>query len=74
MTHIVDPVHFASKAKLQEALNQPQGISIIEPTPWGDKRFNSNDLLVGFKQVVTNHPLRTKFAQVEKTPMGWRVK
>lgn len=72
MTHIVDPIHFASKAKLAVALDK--GCPIVEPTPWGDKRFNSRELSVGFRAVVTNHPLRTKFAQIERTADGWKVK
>lgn len=73
MTLIVEPRHFKSKADLKANLDS--GVAQIhESSIMGSWTKNGNELLVGFKGVVTNHPLRTKFAQIEKTANGWKVK
>lgn len=75
MTAIVSPQHFASKAKLQAALNAGD-CAIRIPTPWDDKLLDplsDEDCPLGWSEVVTNHPLRTKFAKITRTAKGWKV-
>jgi hypothetical protein len=75
MTLIVAPSQFASKAKLQENLNSPEGVYIEDPSMFGVNQTGpSNGKPVGWSEVVTNHPLRTKFAKLERTADGWKVR
>lgn len=71
MTLIVSPQLFKSKADLKANLDN--GISIHEPSIMGSWTKRSADLPVGFSDVVTNHPARTKFAKITKTAAGWKV-
>ena len=71
MTLIVSPALFKSKATLQQHLNE--GCRIEDPSivnPWVKL---STELPVGFSDVVTNHPLRSKFAEIKRTSNGWKV-
>lgn len=62
-----------NKAALQEQLNK--GCTIIEPTPWGNKYHQSGAFAVGFKEPVVLDPAtRRRFATIEKTANGWKVK
>ena len=74
MTLIVSPKVFGSKAKLKEALDAGNAY-ITDPSIFGVNHSTSSGMApVGFKNVVTNHPLRTKFAKIEKLADGtWRV-
>ena len=72
MTLIVDPKWFPSKAKLAEHLNEGR-IALTEPSIMGGWVKNARELPVGFSDVVTNHPLRTKFAQIRRLAAGWKV-
>ena len=73
MTLIVNPKLFSSKAALKENLDKScllEDPSIV--APWARQ---SMALPVGFSDVVTNHPLRTKFAKITKRADGsWEVK
>lgn len=71
MTLIISPSAFPSKKALKIALDN--GIRIEEPSIMDPWIKNSKDLPVGFRDVCTNHPLRTKFAQIEKRADGWKV-
>jgi len=73
MTLIVDPKNFTSKAKLQESLNAGNCV-VHEPSIMGEWTKLAKDLPVGFSGVVTNHPLRTKFAEIKRTANGWQVR
>lgn len=74
MTLIVSPEAFTSKRALAACLNSATGVTIEQPSYFNPWAKNSQSLPVGFRDVVTNHPLRTKFAQIEKTANGWEVK
>jgi hypothetical protein len=73
MTLIVHPNYFGSKAELKANLDGDQML-IENPSVFDGWSRAPSDLPVGFKDVVTNHPKRTKFAQIEKTANGWKVK
>lgn len=73
MTLIVKPEVFRSKAALKEALDL--GACLVhEPSIMGSWTKRASELPIGFEGVVTNHPLRTKFAQIARTDKGWKVK
>ncbi len=72
MTLLVSLTAFPSKVMLQAALNS--GCRVTEPSIMGEWTKDSRDLPVGFKDIVTNHPKRTKFASIERKPEGWVVK
>jgi hypothetical protein len=73
MTLIVNPTYFASKAELQAHLNTDSTI-LTEPSIMGEWTKYPSELPTGFSDVVTNHPIRSKFAQITKTEKGWIVK
>lgn len=76
MTCIVSPAIFKSKKALQEAANSPKGLRISDPSIFNPKHgpeFNTRDMGVGEKVVVTNHPLRSKFATITRTADGFKV-
>ncbi len=73
MTLIVSPKVFTSKAALKEALDGGL-VTVEDPSIVAPFVVSARELPVGFRGVVTNHPLRTKFAQIEKRADGWRVK
>ena len=73
MTLIVSPKVFTSKAALKAALDKGDCV-VHEPSVMGSWTIPSHALAVGFSDVVTNHPLRTKFAQIMKKADGtWKV-
>lgn len=72
MTLIVSPRDFTSKAALKAALDNGDCL-VHEPSIMGSWTKPARELPAGFSDVVTNHPLRTKFAQITRTPSGWRV-
>ncbi len=67
MTCIVPPEVFTSKKTLQMLADIDQ-LWVEEPSPFSPRQgqFNANTLAEGESVVVTNHPRRTKFAQVLK--------
>lgn len=71
MTLIVTPAKFPSKKVLKENLDK--GCTVHEPSIMGEWTKLSTDLPVGFRDTVTNHPLRTKFATIERRADGWKV-
>ncbi len=72
MTLIVSPSAFPSKKALKIALDAGH-VTLHEPSIMGEWTRPARELPVGFSDVVTNHPLRTKFARIERTPQGWKV-
>lgn len=72
MTLIVSPKVFTSKAALKAALDAGQ-VLVHEPSIMGEWIKPAGQLQVGFRGVVTNHPLRSKFASIERRADGWRV-
>lgn len=66
------PDVFKSKATLKAALDSGECI-VYEPSIMGEWCKASRQLPVGFEGVVTNHPLRTKFAQIKRQANGWKV-
>lgn len=72
MTLIVSPKVFTSKAALKAALNAGDCL-IHEPSIMGEWVKPARELPVGFRGVVTNHPVRSKFAGIERREDGWRV-
>jgi len=72
MTLIVSPRVFTSKAALKAALDAGD-CPVHEPSIMGSWTKPAGDLPVGFNDVCTNHPLRTKFAQITRTTKGWKV-
>lgn len=76
MTCIVDPRNFASKAKLQALLTEREGaITITDPSIFAPFNLPARLAIpVGQSLVVTNHPLRTKFAKITRTGNNdWKV-
>lgn len=74
MTLIVSPEHFKSKADLKANLDSGRA-QIHAPGFDGNWTKNGHELPVGFSAVVTNHPKRTKFANIKKVAAGnWEVK
>lgn len=71
MTLIVSPADFPSKEILRRNLDA--GCMIYNPSIMGEWVKPANQLPIGFDDVVTNHPLRTKFAQIKRTANGWKV-
>ena len=72
MTLIVSPRVFTSKAALKAALDAGD-CPVHEPSIMGSWTKSAGDLPVGFEGVVTNHPLRTKFAEIKRQANGWKV-
>ena len=72
MTLIVSPRVFTSKAALKAALDAGD-CPVHEPSIMGSWTKSAGDLPVGFEGVVTNHPLRTKFAGIKRQANGWKV-
>ena len=72
MTLIVSPRVFTSKAALKAALDAGD-CPVHEPSIMGSWTKPAGDLPVGFSDVCTNHPLRSKFAQITKQAKGWKV-
>lgn len=72
MTLIVSPTIFTSKAALKAALDEGK-VLLHEPSIMGEWTKPARMLPVGFSDVVTNHPLRSKFASIERRADGWRV-
>lgn len=72
MTAIVAPEVFTSKAALK-AVAESGTLTITEPSPHGFRSFNARDMKPGESVVVTNHPLRTRFAKLMRTADGFRV-
>jgi hypothetical protein len=72
MTLIVSPSAFPSKKALKIALDAGN-VRIHEPSIMGEWIKPARELPVGFRGVVTNHPLRTKSAKIERRADGWRV-
>lgn len=63
----------ANKAELKTKLDN--GFLLIEPTPWGEKFHKSTEVPIGFrKPVVLDPQTRRRFAMIEKTANGWKVK
>lgn len=74
MTLIVDPKTFVSKAALKEALEAGTCL-VTDPSIMNSWTKRSCELPVGFSDVVTNHPKRTKFAKITHKAAGvWEVK
>jgi hypothetical protein len=76
MTCIVDPRNFASKAKLQALLTEREGaVTITDPSIFAPFSLPAKQAIpVGQSLVVTNHPLRTKFAKITRTGNNdWKV-
>lgn len=71
MTLIVAPAFFKSKANLKENLDK--GCMVEDPSIIAPFAKRSTELPVGFTNVVTNHPLRSKFAKITRTADGWKV-
>ena len=76
MTCIISPKDFTSKAKLQALLIEREGnVQITDPSIMNPFTLPARQVIpVGRDLVVTNHPLRTKFAKI--TRMGendWKV-
>mgnify|MGYP003441047557 FL=1 len=69
---IVSPRVFTSKAALKAALDAGD-CPVHEPSIMGSWTKSAGDLPVGFEGVVTNHPLRTKFAEIKRQANGWKV-
>ena len=62
-----------NKAELKQKLDA--GCVIQNPTPWGQDDLLSNKESVGFRGAVCLDPeTRRRFAQIEKTASGWKVK
>lgn len=72
MTLIVSPEVYKSKAALKAALERGD-CYVHEPSIMREWTKAAADLPVGFRGVVTNHPLRTRFAEIERRADGWRV-
>lgn len=72
MTLIVNPSNWPNKRVLEENLNK--GIMLHEPSIMSPWTKDSRTFAIGFSDVVTNHPQRTKFARITRTVDGWRVK
>ena len=72
MTLIVSPKVFTSKKALKAALDKGDCL-VHEPSIMGEWTKPARDLPVGFRGVATDHPLRTKFAGIERRAEGWRV-
>jgi len=75
MTCIIHPSNFASKAKLQDRLNLTSGaVRIEDPSFFAPRSFLAKEMAVGQEEIVTNHPLRTKFAKVKRVGEAeWKV-
>jgi hypothetical protein len=76
MTCIVDPKNFASKAKLQALLIEREGaVTITDPSIMAPFCLPARLAIpIGQSLVVTNHPLRTKFAKItRKGENDWKV-
>lgn len=70
-------VQFPTKKALKEmAASEPALVHVQDPSffdkPYGEY-FRLDVMKVGSKIVVTNHPKRSWFAQIERTDKGFKV-
>lgn len=62
-----------NKAELKAKLDA--GAEISEPLPFGTRVFRASVCPVGFREPVCLDPeTRRRFAMIEKTANGWKVK
>lgn len=70
MPHIIEnPDLFKSKKVLEARLNLTKGqVVILDPSPHAGSKghYLAATIKVGERQVVTNHPQRTKFYCIER--------
>lgn len=68
-----------SKKQLRELLTGRDAermayrVIITDPSIFKPRDFLASDMTIGQKEVVTNHPKRSWFAQIERTATGWKV-
>ena len=72
MTCIVNPALFKSKVALQAACEAGK-VWIEDPSFFAPRHFNASSMVVGQSEVVTNHPIRNKFAKITRTESGFKV-
>ena len=71
MTCIV--YNIKTKKELRERLAAGHCVTIEDPSIFKPRSFLSTDMTVGQREVVTNHPKRSWFAQIERTAAGFKV-
>lgn len=78
MTHIVNPSRYPTKKAFREAVLRGTEVYCEDPSIFSPKAYylnggeNNGDLQEGGSFVVTNHPKRSWFAQVER--IGGKLK
>jgi hypothetical protein len=75
MTCIISGV--TSKGELKRLAAQGAAaianIGIEDPSIFNPRWFTMGEMTVGQRVVVTNHPKRSWFAQIERTATGWKI-
>ena len=72
MTLIVSPKVFTSKAALKAALDEGR-VLVTDPSTMGGWVTMARELPVGFRGVCTDHPRRSRYAEIERKETGWKV-
>ena len=75
MTCIITGV--TSKGELKRLATQGEAalanVWIEDPSIFNPRSFGATEMAVGQREVVTNHPKRSWFAQIERTATGFKV-
>ncbi len=67
-------VNFSTKKALREALERGEdNFRIDDPSIFNPRSFRPMEIPVGQKVVVTNHPKRSWFAEIQRTEKGYKV-
>jgi hypothetical protein len=67
-------VQLPTKKALKERLTtNPARVYIDDPSIFNPRGFSAEEMKIGQREVVTNHPKRSWFAQIERTATGFKV-
>ena len=63
-----------TKKELREKLaSDPSAVSIEDPSVFRPRYFGADEMTIGQRETVTNHPKRSWFATVTRTAQGFKV-
>jgi hypothetical protein len=67
-------VELPSKKALRERIaTAPERVYITDPSIFKPRYFTASEMTIGQREVVTNHPKRSWFAQITRTATGFKV-
>lgn len=70
MVGIISAIRYPTKKSLKEALEKGEAVTIEDPSIVAPRVFTTDDIPLGGKEVVTNHPKRSFFVSIERRVDG----